>query len=159
MVVRARVQGRRIVFRSPRVEEVFFSQTEGKDLLIETDDAPSGEMRRYFEGAVVPAFFWLHPKAGWRSFKDARDAIKYEFLPAWGKDRLGNRIQFGLSTKDLSKRKWTEFLDKVTSYLRENFDEILDPEEYKRWRDSAPAPGDIYPQHARLKAQWESLQG
>ena len=158
MKVSARVSKGRIVFASQLTESVFLEKCEGKDLIIAVDDETTGEKRRFFEGGVVPVYFYLHPFAGWRNFKECREAIKLEFIPGFTKSRDGKQIVYPRSTTELSNRAFGEFLEKVTGYLRENFGEIIDSDEYKAWRDSAPVPGSIFPQHARLKTAWESAR-
>jgi hypothetical protein len=153
-----RISGGKMRFASPLAEQVFLEKNEGKYAYIVIDDEATAEKRRFFEGACVPAFFYLHPKAGWENFKEAREAIKLQWLPAWTMNSKGERMRYSRSTADLSNEKFGELLTILTRYIEENFGEILDPEEYKKWRDSAPPPGGMFPQMARLKAKYEEAR-
>lgn len=149
--VRARVRGGVVEFSSAMVGHKFFEMADGKDILISIDDKPTSNMRRYFEGAVVPAVFYQHPHSGWENFKDAREALKLEFLPNYTKSIKGRKVRYSRSTTELSKAGFTKFLDAITRWMIENELEMPDPEDFKAWRDSAPSTGSIYPPVARLK--------
>lgn len=157
--VRARVKNKQILFTSERAAHMFFEMAEGKDLNITIDDAPTANMRRYFEGAVVPCVFYQFPHSGWASFKDAREALKFEFLVAYTKSLAGKRVKVAKSTTDLSKEGFRRFLDEVIHWLMENGLEFPDPEDYKAWRDSAPPAWEIYPPVLRLKMRYDEERG
>lgn len=153
-MTRAQIRNNQFVFSSFMAEIKFFELTEGREVIITIDDAPTANMRRFFEGAIVPSVFFQNPKSGWENYKDAREALKLEFCSGYTKDLEGKDMRYARSTTELSKKKFTEFLDNVTHWMEENGMESPDPEDYKRWRDSAPSPGQIYPPLLRLKERY-----
>lgn len=160
-MIRARVQNRQILFSSFIAEQKFFELAEGKDINIAIDDAPTANMRRYFEGAIVPSVFYQNPHSGWENFKDAREALKIEFLSGYTrklKKGKGRRTRYTRSTTELSKEGFTKLLDIITRWMDENGLEVPDPEEFKAWRDSAPARGEIYPPLLRMKEAYDAVQ-
>lgn len=156
-MIRARARNKKIEFPSPIAEHRFFEQAEGKELIITIDDKPSSQMRKYFEGAMVPAVFYQHPNSGWETFKDAREALKFEFLPTYTKTVRGERVRVARSTTGLSKQGFKRFLDLISDWMLENGLELPNPEEYKAWRDSAPLPGEIFPDVERMKRRYDEL--
>lgn len=158
MKSRIRVQQGKIVFTSELAERMFFERNEGKEASIEINDAPTEQMRRYFEGALVPAVYYQHPFSGWQDFGDAREAIKLEFLAAYTLDMKGLRVKIAKSTTDLSKERFADFLSSVAVWLEENGLTVPDAEEYKAWRDSAPPAGEVYPQLARMRHSFEEAR-
>lgn len=151
MKSRVRVQKGELIFASETAKRMFFERSEGKEAHIEIDDAPTDQMRRYFEGAVVPAVYYQHPNSGWRDFGDAREALKLEFLPAYTLDMKGLRVKIAKSTTDLSKDRFSDFLANVAIWLEEQQMGVPDAEEYKAWRDSAPPTGEVFPPLLRMK--------
>lgn len=127
-----------------------FYEQEGKPVIIELDDRPSAEMRRFFEGAVVPYVFY-QSGAAWSDFRECREALKLEFLPSWARDLHGDRVKVARSTADLSKAAFRRFLEEVLRWMETNSMDLPDADEYRRWRESAPAKGEIYPPLQRLK--------
>ncbi len=158
MKSRIRIQKGEIVFASETAKRMFFERNEGKEAHIELEDAPSEQMRRYFEGALVPAVYYQHPHSGWQDFSGAREALKLEFLPAYTLDLKGLRVKIAKSTADLSKERFAEFLSAVSMWLEEQEMQVPDAEAYKEWRDSAPPAGEIYPQLLRMKEAYESAR-
>ena len=136
----------------------FLTKNVGKYAFIEIDDIATGEKRRFFEGAVVPAVFYQLPNAGWENFKECREALKLEFLSRWTKTIGGERVRYPLSTTELSNVRFGEFIEKAINWMQEQQMEIPDPEEYKSWRDSAPSAGEVYPQLERLIARYEEAR-
>jgi hypothetical protein len=158
MKSRVRVQKGELVFTSETAKQMFFERNEGKEAYLEIDDAPTDQMRRYFEGAIVPAVYYQHPFSGWCDFGDAREALKLEFLPAYTLDMKGMRVKIAKSTTDLSKDRFSEFLANVAIWLEENGLAVPDAEEYKAWRDSAPPPGEIYAPLLRMKQAYDTAR-
>lgn len=156
--MRARVDKGSFVFTSRITAMKFFALAEGKEVVIEIDDRPTGNMRRYFEGAVVPAMYYQHPHSGWHDFRDCREAIKLEFLPGYVKSLKGKRTKYAKSTDSLSKKGFGQFLETLTRYFAENGLEIPDPESYKAWRDSAPPAGEIYPPLERMMLRYDEAK-
>lgn len=149
MQFRAKIKNKGIEFSSPLSKHKLL-QFEGSELIIEIDDKPTSEMRRYFEGAVIPSIFYQLPRSGWKTFKDCREAIKLEFLPSYTTSIKGERLKYPRSTAELSKAKFTALLDKIMRWMEEQGMELPDPEDYKAWRDSAPAANEVYPPLKRL---------
>jgi hypothetical protein len=150
MKTRAYVKGRKISFGSLVAQERFYDRAEGKYIFLTLDDSPTAEMRRYFEGCIVPVTFYAHPRSGWRDFAEAREAIKFEFLPHKRVTPVGGYgfFEAATSTTELSKEEFKNFLEAVIRWLLENelVTELdIDAEAYKQWRDSAPSPDEIYP--------------
>lgn len=153
-----RIQQGKIHFASELAGRVFFERNEGQNASIEIDDAPTDNMRRYFEGAVVPAVYYQHPFSGWADFKDTREALKLEFLAGYTLDIRGQRSKYARSTTELSKARFTRFLEEIGAWLSENGLQVPDPEEYKVWRDSAPSASEVYPQLARMKVAYDNAK-
>ena len=162
MKVHAKVQNNELTFSSPLARQRFFETHNGKDVLIEADEAPTAEMRRFFEGCLVPVMYYSHPKTGWNSFKDAREALKLEFLPPRTVTSVkGHSVRITPSTTELTKERFKIFVNVIVEWMVEN--QIadyttLDAEAYKAWRDSAPGVDEIYPPLERLKASYESAK-
>ncbi len=155
MKARVTVQNGELIFTSPLARHIFFEKAQGKEAILEVDETPTAQMRRYFEGALVPAVFYQHPGSGWTTFKDAREALKIEFLPAYTASTRGERLRYGRSTTELSKRAFQGLLEAIQGWLQENGMQVPDPDDYKAWRDSAPGPAEVYPHLARLKELYE----
>src|ERR1700749_576954 len=103
MKINAKVGNGEILFSSSLARSVFFNKHKGEDILIEIDKTPSKEIRKYFEGCLVPTVYYTHPFAGWHSFKDAREALKLEFLSEHIKDLRGRPQTVPRSTNELSR--------------------------------------------------------
>lgn len=164
MKIRAKAGKNKIYFPSPIAEQRFFEKYQGKDLFVEIDDSPSTEMRRYFEGCLIPIIFYAHPHSDWRDFKDAREAVKAEFLPVRTVEspRTKQKIKIVPSTAALSKRAFRALIDQITHWLIENqivAEADIDPESFKAWRDSAPDKDSSYPPLARLKLRYNEEHG
>lgn len=139
-----------------RNSDIFFRQNNGKRGVLEINDRESEHLRRYFEGAVVRTYFYLHPHSGWASFLEARENLKLEFNGMTIRDREGKERVIGKSTM-MSKEKWQNFMDKIHSWFIENgYGEWWpDFESYKKWELDAN-PDDIYPPILALKKMYES---
>ncbi len=151
MRVRARVKDREFIFTTPLAKMRFMEGVEGKEVYIELDDAPTANMRRYFEGAMIPAIYYQHPKSGWIDFKDAREAIKLEFIPGYTRDLKGQRVKVARSTTELSKARFVALIESVTRWMTENGLEVPEPQDYVAWRDSAPPAHEVYPPLKRMQ--------
>jgi len=140
-------------FGSPASQErakKWLRSHEGRKVRIEDELPISGQMRRFFEGAVVPYFAYQHfvptPDGGWRrmGFREARGALKLEFNPEYVTKLDGSRETVAGSTK-MSKAKMEKMLERIAAWFHENGYDFPDSEDYKKWRDSAPAVGEVYP--------------
>ncbi len=155
MKVSVRIQKGELRYTSEAARQMFFQKGEGQDAVLEVIDEPSANMRRFFEGAVVPSVFYNHPFSGWKDFADAREALKIEFLAGYTTDLKGKHIKYPKSTTTLTKEGFKAFLDKILRWLEENGMEVPDSTEYTAWRDSAPPVGEIYPPLARMRTLYE----
>lgn len=158
MKARIHIKHGEIHFSNPVARRAFFERMEGKDGIIEADEAITVNSRRYFEGAVVPAVFYQHPKSNWIVFADAREALKLEFLPSYTHDLRGNRVKVAKSTTELTKAAFFKLLESITHWMTENGLEVPEPEDFKAWRDSAPAANEIYPPLLRLKTGYDRIK-
>lgn len=156
MRVRVKIKAGEIIFSSDMARRAFFDRNDGKDGIFDIDDAPTASARRYFEGALVPAVYYQHPNSGWIDFGDAREALKIEFIPLYTRSLKGERLKLAKSTTDLTKAAFLKLIEDITHWLEENQMEVPDPEEYKAWRDSAPAAGEIYPPLARMRETYNA---
>lgn len=158
-MTKATVKDGEFIFSSPLAKHRFMEIAEGKEVKLEVQEKVTDEMRKYFEGCVVPAFFYSHPLSGWDNFADARDVLKLEFAP--GVRELtamdGSPMKVAPSTADMSKRRFTAFVEAVVEWMMENGVpyEVLDSEEYLRWRDTNIME-PVYPPLARLKAAYDA---
>jgi hypothetical protein len=151
MRVRGNVKNGEIHYSSPITRHRFLEAAEGKYVYIAIDDAPTANSRRYFEGALVPAVFYQHPNSGWEDFKECREALKLEFLPAYTRSVKGDRIKYARSTTELNKKAFVKLIEDISAWLEANGMEVPNPEDYKAWQNSAPAAGEVYPPLERLK--------
>lgn len=158
MRARVKINHGEIQFSSGPARRAFFDRNEGKDCILEVDDAPTANARRYFEGALVPAVYYQHPRSGWIDFGDAREALKLEFLPGYTQDLHGTRTKIARSTTELSKEGFFKLTETITRWLIENAMDAPDPDDYKVWRDSAPPAGEVYPPLARMKATYDGAR-
>lgn len=152
MKARVEITATDIVFASELAKVIFLEHNKGKPAYLVIDDQPTTNMRRYFEGAVVPAVFYQ--QGGWADFSECREALKLEFLPTWARILSGERLKIAKSTTSLSKAQFRAFLDQVVYWMIDNAMDIPNPDEYKAWRDSGPAAGEMFPQLRRLLEQY-----
>jgi len=148
-------------FGSPFARHRFMNAARGKEVRLEIIEKPTDEMRKYFEGCLVPAFYYLHPLAKWESFADAREILKLEFSPGVREitDGDGTTFKVAPSTGDMSKARFTQFVESVVEWMMENGVDsaVLDSEEYKRWRDTNFVD-PFYPPLLRLKMAYEKTR-
>lgn len=158
-MTRATVKDGEFFFSSPLAKFRFMELAEGKEVKLEVQEKMTDEMRKYFEGCLVPAFFYMHPKSGWNSFGDAREVLKLEFSPGVKEilDRHGNTVRISPSTADMSKKRFTDFVEAVVEWMIEQGIEhgVVDSQEYIRWRDTNYSDL-VYPPLARLKAAYDA---
>ncbi len=122
----------------------------GKKIRIEPQELPSYSVRKFFEAAVVPYFFYQHNKGVFDNFKEAREALKVELYPVWIKDISGNRLKVGGSTAGKNKEWWNVFLEKAADLFMSYGYEFPDSAAYKKWIESSPMINEIYPPLQRL---------
>lgn len=154
MKFRAIIGDKALQFGSALAEARFY-ELKGKPVTIEIDDRPSAEMRRFFEGGVVVACFYQHPRSGWTDFKECREALKLEFLPGFTKDMHGRQVKYPRSTSELSKEGFRGFLGRIEVWFMENGLEWPSPDEYTQWRDSGALKGEVFPPLVRMQQRYE----
>lgn len=140
--------------RVDKIKEIL-KNNEGEYFYLVHDNRESAQMRKYFEGAVVPYYFYQNPKSGWKNFAECREALKMEHNFAFVNDRTGKPQKMAKSTM-MNRQAFRDFLEKVENDFRENGFEWPDSEAYKSWQDSAPDLGEIYPPLLKLKQQYET---
>jgi len=139
----------------------YFKNHIGKKVIIEIDERESKELRGFFEGAIVPVWYYLNPLAGWKSFADARDNIKLEFNGRTIRDRNAREIRIAKSTM-MSTLQWEKFIGRIMDYFKENgmLQWYPDPTDYKLWRDTERAfSEEPYPPIKKLKEMYERARG
>jgi hypothetical protein len=124
------------------------------------DEDITDNMRKFFEGAVVPYFALQHSINGMpMSIETAREALKLEFNPSYAKNIQGNSVVVPGSTAKLNKEKFRAFVEKCIEYMERNGYDIPDSIDYKNWYDSAPLPGATYPPLKRLLDVYNTQKG
>lgn len=113
-----------------------------KEVRIEQAKNPvSDEMRGYYFSAVIPAVRKTCKEWEHLSSDELHEVLKKQFayFEAWNSttkrvERFGTPV---MSDKS-STKKAMEFLEQIASYLADCGVEMPDPEEWKKFRDSAP---------------------
>lgn len=155
------IKNKEFIFSSPLAKHRFMELAEGKEVALEVQEKRTPEMRKYFEGCLVPAFFYLHPHSPWKTFADAREVLKIEFSPGvrtiTGSDN--KKFKVAPSTSTMSKAKFTQLVESITNWMIDQGVDasVLDSEEYKRFRDTN-FEMDIYPPLARLKYSYDQTR-
>lgn len=136
----------------------FLKKNVGMRLKIVPDQQIPNNLRRYFEGGIVPFFalqhFVIDPQnKQWctMSQREARECLKMEFNPTYFRDITGKTVKSAESTASLNKKEFQAFIDRCTDYFVQNGYEIPNNEEYKNWIDSLPDFDEEYPPVVRLR--------
>lgn len=117
---------------------------DGARYRIERLTPESRDQRGFFEGAVIPLWVFLDGN-DWRDtsiLKHYHNEAKKEFN---GEIiiRNGKKEKYGKSTKGLLNKG---FLERVIDFLEEQYgidrEIVLNPEQYKRWRDELYGTGE-----------------
>lgn len=98
----------------------------------------SSKQRGYFEGAICPMVAFFQEGLDHKNYEDVktvREMLKIEFNGVYV--RVGDKsTKIGGSTKGELNQG---FLDRVVDWMEEQYGinraEVLDPKEYKKWRD------------------------
>ena len=137
----------------------FARENDGKRAKFVLDEEISYDMRKFFEGAVAPYFFF-QSEVAYNSIKEGRDALKKEFgKKIYQKDIHGKTEIVAISTAEYNKPDMQKLLDNITDYFRENGFIYPDSPDFKKWRDSSPLIGEIYPPLKLLISSWEKRTG
>ena len=136
-------------------QTAYLQKNAGKQCFITLDLRSSVEKQRFFEGAVVPFFYYQHNVGVFESFADARYVLK----------KIANHTEFRINEKGKqeevvrsmseiyeSNTKTVEFLDKVQDYFIKNAYDFPDSSHYNDWRDTLTSErkNEIYPPLAIL---------
>lgn len=132
-------------------------QNEGKGIIITLDDRESWEKRKYFEGCIVPLFFYQHPYSGWTDFRQAREVLKLEFNGEWINDKDGRQVKIPKSSK-MTNAKFTEFLANIQDYFLQNGLQWGDSEDYLKWFETVPSSDEIYPPLKAIIEEYKNLK-
>lgn len=137
----------------------WLKENPGMKIMITPADEPSGQIRRFFEGAVVPYFALQHEIDGqFLTLAEARKMLRREFNPEYVK-RLDGKVETTAgSTTELNKAAFQKFIDDIIEYMDENGYATPDSEDFKRWEKSAPEAGAIYPPLAQLIHRKKEIQ-
>ena len=114
----------------------------GLRVRVELDEPESNDLRRYFEGAVVPEvcqhWEWCDPKSQ-DDLVSCRELLKAEFNGRWLPTPSGSMRKVAMSTK--TQKVLRPFVNRVTDWMAEQGIPIPDPKLYKQWRDSGLMAG------------------
>lgn len=136
----------------------FLKQNPNIYLKITPNEEIPSQLRRFFEGGIVPFFALQHfvvdpNNKKWVTMNndEARSCLKREFNPLFFRDLSGKVVQEGASTADMNKVEFQGFIERCMDYFLQNGYEFPNNEEFKAWRDSCPDIDEEYPPIARLK--------
>ena len=141
----SRINNEGEIYLTP-VQKEYLKKHVGKQVVITLDERTNLEMIGFFEGAVVPYFFYQSGIA-FKDFSDSRECLKLEFYPIKVTNLRGDIVKIAGSMAKLyeSKERMKLFLDKIQHYFADQEFEFPNSEDYKKWRDNAPGPEEIYP--------------
>ena len=130
---------------------------DGKKAIIQEDEPASGNLYRYLHVLVKYVFFQL-PHSGWKDLKEAREAILWEFCPKnYIKALNGEQVITRHSTAGRSKKWMRDVIDKIVDWMQEQQMVIPDPEDFRRFTDSAPGADEEYPELQRLISAYKGV--
>lgn len=150
--MKIKIKDGKIGWSNASEREQFYQRAEGKYVELSIQDKPSQQLRNYFEGCLVPVYFYTHPEVGWETFRSARNSLKKEFLPKIYDIGLdGLRYETTPSLADLNREKWENFINAITDWMIENGvnPELINSDAYKQWRDANPFDR-VYPPLEKL---------
>ena len=152
------ISNKKINFATDHHEVLFYEQMDGKKAIIQEDEPASGNLYRYLNGALIPYIFYQHPNSQWKDFKDAREAVLWEFCPkTYIKALNDERIVQRESSAGRSKVWLRTLIDKVVMWMDGNGYEVPDNEGYLKWLDSCPEVGEVYPPMQRLIENYKGV--
>lgn len=144
----------RIVERERFVE--FAESNPGCEVRIDPMQDISPQARKFFEGGIIPFFFWQQydPDGGlvYKSYDEARNALKLEFAAEYTLDlKTHKRKKVAGSTAEMTDSQFKEkFINPILRWMEENGFDLPDSEDYNYWHENAPASEKIYPPVLRL---------
>lgn len=125
-------------------------QWSGRYVNCSVDVRETIEKRRFFEGAVVPYWFYQNPKSGWRTLAEARDNLKLRWNARDTFMADGSPVRIPISSKMSNKRFADMLLNMQHDWDEEGY-QWPDPDAYKEWEHTYPPVGAVYPPVQRLK--------
>jgi hypothetical protein len=110
----------------------------------------SNKQRAFLEGAVIPLVTFYQQGMDYRKCDDnrkVREWLKQEFNGelVWIKTKVGKTEAHKIGRSTKGRDVLQPFLERVVLWLIENYDPpavALDPNEYKRWRDTIFPTGE-----------------
>ena len=139
------VQNGKLTFKNSFMREKFAKFVkfhEGKRVFITPTFKESDKQRGFFEGAVVPLVTFFQEGMDYRNSDDLRnirESLKIEFNGAFT-TLNGKSYKVGKSTQGKLN---DGFIESIIDWLEDNYgidrQKVLDPKEYKKWRD------EVYP--------------
>lgn len=157
MKIKVKIENGQISFGNEKRTEVIkeiLRKNEGEYFNLVHDNRESAKMRRFFEGAVVPYYFFQNPKSGWKNFAECRESLKLEHHFTFVNNRYGESQKVAKSTM-VNRESFSNFLEKIERDFNENGFEWPDHKAFKAWEDSAPKAGEVYPPLLKLKEKYE----
>lgn len=147
-----------LIWSSPLAKHLFVERCGGKPVVVKLDEDITKEARGFYWGAVVPAWFYLNPRAKWTTKDEAHENLKLEFNPIWLNDREGDKQKHGGSTEDFNREDYRlRWIEPIAQYIEQNYSVILDSEDFKRWYDSPDRfEGGEYHQTKHLRETYEA---
>ena len=122
----------------------YLRDNDGKKITINNYSNPvSDEMRGYMFGALIPFLRQIDAQTwGGLDSEQIHEVLKKNFNYFEAYNPLTKRLErYGQSVMNVSMKnlKAIEFIERIANWVMENYGQTLpDPEDYKRFRDSAP---------------------
>lgn len=120
----------------------FLAQNDGKKVRIELEKNPvNDEMRGYYYGAVLPVVRTTCKEWKHLTSDQLHEVLKkeYAFFEAWSaKNKRTERFATSVMSDRSNTHKAMEYLQQIAGYLGECGLAMPDPEDYKRYINSAP---------------------
>lgn len=119
----------------------------GAPVRLETAVNPvSQEMRGYYFGALLPFLRVLVPEWGILSNDELHEVLKkaFNFFDAYNPlSKRNERFGQPIMSNDRQNKKAMEYVMRIAEWVETNYQQTMpDPEQYKKFRDSAPSLKD-----------------
>ena len=143
-----------------RIQRNALQKDAGKMADIVIDRRANAKKIGFFEGPITQYFFYQHEKGVFDNFREAREALKLELNPKYIKNVKGKSVITAGSLEKVyeSNRATTVLLEKAQDFFMQNGYIFPDSEDYKKWRDSAPGPDEVYPPLQKLADKWGGVE-
>lgn len=142
-------------------KRAYLAKHANKQCFISVDMRTSVEKQKFFEGAVVPVFFYSHCIGVFKDFSDARHSLKkIARHTKFQINEKGKQEEIVRSMSEIyeSNTKTVEFLDNVQDYFIKNGYDFPSSSHYNDWQDTLTSArkDEIYPPLATLIAEYKS---